>query len=238
MKSPAAVSFDPEQRAAIRERSFRPRVSAWKPIRRPGVTTTGALLLTTSSGELRGVLETFGPTSDLPSIDDVTPELGVAPKSGAELARLLGILHEHGVPSAVTGSGSRAEWGNPLREARVVIQTSGLDGIRELDAEEGVMCAGAGTPIATLSAAAEEAGWTFPLDPPGRATTLGGVLASDCAGTPPPRLRPIARSGPRPRGGPRRWHRHTFRGASRQERHRLRPRKASHRCSGNSRGHQ
>ncbi len=135
-----------------------------------------------SPDALRRVLDEHAPSLDAPEIDGQRPELLVRPKGRDELQALLARLAEHEVAALVRGGGTRAEWGNPARAGRVVIGTEGLDGIRELDADEGVVCAGAGTPIASLARAASEAGWSFPLDPPGGATTVGGVIAADALG--------------------------------------------------------
>ncbi len=138
--------------------------------------------MTLSLDEIRRVLDNHATSPDAPTVDGLHPELLARPKSREELGGLLARLCEHRVPVLVRGSGTRAEWGNPARAGRVVISSAGLDGIRELDADEGVVCAGAGTPIASLQRAAEESGWTFPLDPPGGSTTLGGTLAADGLG--------------------------------------------------------
>ncbi len=135
-----------------------------------------------SPDALRRVLDEHAPSLDAPEIDGQRPELLVRPKGRDELRALLARLAEHQVPALVCGAGTRAEWGNPVRAGRVVISTDGLDGIRELDGDEGVVCAGAGTPLATLARAAADAGWSFPLDPPGGATTVGGVIAADAFG--------------------------------------------------------
>jgi len=109
------------------------------------------------------------------------------PRSGEELAKL---LREHSAGSRsvfVRGGGSRigiANFTEPEETPDSWLSTRGLTGISELDAAEGVVSVGAGTPLAELAAAAKEAGWELPLDPPGATSTVGGVLA---AGSPGPR---------------------------------------------------
>ncbi len=138
--------------------------------------------MTLGADEVRRVLDEHASSLDPPGLDGLTPELLLRPKSAEALCLLLTRLSENRIPALVLGGATRTEWGNPAREGRVVISTAGLDGIRELDAEEGVVCAGAGTPISSLARAASDAGLSFPLDPPGGATTLGGVLATDALG--------------------------------------------------------
>ena len=105
-----------------------------------------------------------------------------APGSGEELAKL---LREHTAarsPLFVRGGGSRSGIGNLRRGVGARLETHGLAGIDELDRSEGVVRAGAGTPLAELAAAAADAGWELPLDPPGSGATLGGVLAAAASG--------------------------------------------------------
>jgi glycolate dehydrogenase FAD-binding subunit len=104
------------------------------------------------------------------------------PKSREELAASLGELAARGGAALVRGGGSRLGIGNALRRADLVLETGGLDRLLELDADEGVLQAEAGAPLAALRRAAAAAGWELPLDPPGEAATLGGALAAAAPG--------------------------------------------------------
>jgi len=104
------------------------------------------------------------------------------PRDVQALSRSLRALAERGLGVVVRGGGSRLALGNPPRGARLVLATGALDGIVELDAAEGVLCARAGTPLAALRAALEDGPWELPFDPPGAGATLGGVLASAALG--------------------------------------------------------
>jgi glycolate oxidase FAD binding subunit len=104
------------------------------------------------------------------------------PRSPQELAAALAAVAARGGAVLVRGGGSRLAIGNALRRADAVLETAGLARLLELDAEEGVLQAEAGVPLATLRAAAAAAGWELPLDPPGAASTLGGALASAAPG--------------------------------------------------------
>jgi glycolate oxidase FAD binding subunit len=112
------------------------------------------------------------------------------PRSGDALAK---ILREHSAarrPLFVRGGGSRTGIANLTKSVPRAgedatgqwLSTRGLAGIFELDAAEGVVQAGAGTPVAELAAAADDSGWELPLDPPGAGATLGGVLAAAAPG--------------------------------------------------------
>jgi glycolate oxidase FAD binding subunit len=54
--------------------------------------------------------------------------------------------------------------------------------VDELDADEGVCHARAGTPLSALRGAAAARGWELPLDAPGANTTVGGALAAAALG--------------------------------------------------------
>jgi glycolate oxidase FAD binding subunit len=109
-------------------------------------------------------------------------QASIRPESGEALSHALASLHRAKTSVVVRGSGTRIAQGNPARGASLLLSTTGIAGVDELDAEDGVVHAGAGTPLADLAQQAEAAGWTLPLDPPGATTTLGGALASAASG--------------------------------------------------------
>jgi len=114
--------------------------------------------------------------------------VSLRPRDADELARSLAALHERERPVLVRGGGTRMDFGNPPREGvETLLSTEGLAGVRELDALDGVVNVGAGTPLASLEGEVLPAGWELPLDPPGATTTVGGALAT--AATGPRRLR-------------------------------------------------
>jgi glycolate oxidase FAD binding subunit len=118
-------------------------------------------------------------------LDGLRVGVTLAPASAEGLAGALRVLGEHGLAAIVRGGGTRLGLGNLPRRADCFLSLERLAEILELDAEEGVARVAAGTPLARLRAEANAAGWDPPLDAPGPATTLGGVLA--CA-APGPRV--------------------------------------------------
>ena len=104
------------------------------------------------------------------------------PADAGALGAALAVLGEHGLAALVRGGGTRLACANPLRRADVLLDTTGLCAAPELDADEGVMRAEAGSRLAALVEAAAGAGFELPLDPPGVESTLGGALASACPG--------------------------------------------------------
>ena len=104
------------------------------------------------------------------------------PPDAEAMALAVRTLATHALPVVVRGGGSRLGLGNPPVGARLLLSTRALDGIQEFDAAEGVLCAGAGTPLQALRDALDAGTWELPFDPPGARTTLGGVLATAAVG--------------------------------------------------------
>lgn len=115
-------------------------------------------------------------------VDGVSLTESLRPRSGEELAAGLRVLSERGMAALVCGGGSRLCQGNLLKRADLALEVTGLDGIRELDAEDGVVHVRAGTEIAGLREAVRAEGWELPLDPPGAGASVGGALASAAVG--------------------------------------------------------
>jgi glycolate oxidase FAD binding subunit len=111
-------------------------------------------------------------------------KLGITlePQDGEALAGAVRVLCERGLAVLVRGGGTRLGLANPVSRADAILSTTGLEGIELLDAEEGVVHVRAGTSLSALRAAVRESGWELPLDPPGRATTVGGAIASAAVG--------------------------------------------------------
>ena len=106
----------------------------------------------------------------------------LAPGAEDALARSIAALAARGIGAVVRGGGTRDAFGNPVQRAQVVLSTQRLSGVVEVDAEEGVARAFAGTPLSELREAVDAAGWALPFDPPGARTTLGGTLAAAAIG--------------------------------------------------------
>ncbi len=115
-------------------------------------------------------------------VDGLVPELSARPADGDALVAALRVLGEEGAAAIVRGGGTRLGIGNAPRRADVLLSTERLTGIDVLDADEGVTHVGAGTSLAVLAAAAEEAGWELPLASPDAGSTVGGAIASATAG--------------------------------------------------------
>jgi glycolate oxidase FAD binding subunit len=107
------------------------------------------------------------------------------PPDGAALARAVRAMAALGIGAVVRGGGSKSALGNPPRGAQLLLSTSSLANVIEVDADEGVLRAQAGARLTALRDALRATGWELPFDPPGAGATLGGTLASAAIG---PRL--------------------------------------------------
>jgi glycolate oxidase FAD binding subunit len=116
------------------------------------------------------------------AVEGAKLEATLRPKNGDVLAEALRLLGEQALPALVRGGGSRLASANAPCRARVLLETGELGFPPEIDAEEGVMRCAAGSRLAALGEALAGSGWELPLDPPGRASTLGGVLAAAAVG--------------------------------------------------------
>jgi glycolate oxidase FAD binding subunit len=115
-------------------------------------------------------------------VDGAKLDVAIEPADDESLARSVATLAERGIGAIVRGGGTRIGFGNAPRGARVLLSTQQITGVLEVDAEEGVARARAGTPLAELRDAVFDAGWLLPFDAPGARTTLGGVLATAAIG--------------------------------------------------------
>lgn len=110
------------------------------------------------------------------------PEAVVKPKTEGDIAVVLRLANEKGVPVTVRGGGtSLTGSGSPVRGGWV-LDLSGWKRLR-LDAEGGLVQAQAGVKVAELQAAVQEAGWFYPPDPASKQySTIGGNIACNAGG--------------------------------------------------------
>lgn len=105
-----------------------------------------------------------------------------APESAEALAEVVRAAVEDRAGLLVFGGRTRLGWANPARSLSLGLSTAGLAGVLEFEPDEGVIHAGAGTPLATLREVVAAEGWELPLDSPGPTTTVGGTISSAVEG--------------------------------------------------------
>ena len=110
------------------------------------------------------------------------PDVVVYPGSTAEVARVLELANEHGIPVTPFGAGTSLEGHVIPVRGGISLDLTRLDRILEIAPENLTATVQAGVTRLTLERAAGEHGLFFPVDP-GADATLGGMAATNAAGT-------------------------------------------------------
>jgi len=111
------------------------------------------------------------------------PELVLLPRDTQETARCLRVLQDHGVPVVARGAGTGLSGGATPVEGGVVVATSRMRDILEVNAPDRFARVQAGVVNADLSLACSRHGFFYAPDPSSqRACTLGGNVAENSGG--------------------------------------------------------
>ena len=110
------------------------------------------------------------------------PDLVVYPRSTDEVAQVLELASEHGIPVTPFGAGTSLEGHVIPVRGGISLDLTGLDRILDVSPENLTATVQAGVTRLTLARAAGEHGLFFPVDP-GADATLGGMAATNAAGT-------------------------------------------------------
>lgn len=120
---------------------------------------------------------------------DSTPELEslpaavVLPSSGGEMSRIMALCHDADVPVTPRGSGTNLSGGSIARDGGVVIQTSRMNRILEIDEENLTATVEPGVITSTLHREVEARGLFYPPDPGSmNISTMGGNVAENSGG--------------------------------------------------------
>jgi FAD/FMN-containing dehydrogenase len=111
------------------------------------------------------------------------PRAVVRPRSTAEVAAVLRRCHAVGQPVVVQGGMTGLSGGATPLPSELALSLERITGVESVDADGGTLRALAGTPLAVVQAAAEDAGLAFPLDLASRGScTIGGNVATNAGG--------------------------------------------------------
>jgi D-lactate dehydrogenase (cytochrome) len=110
------------------------------------------------------------------------PDLVVYPASTADVARVLAVADAHRIPVTPFGAGTSLEGHVIPVRGGISLDLTRLDRIVEISPENLTATAQAGVTRLALQRAAGEHGLFFPVDP-GADATLGGMAATNAAGT-------------------------------------------------------
>ena len=121
---------------------------------------------------------------DWSSASKCSPAAVVRPADTAGVAGVLAACNEAGQPVAVQGGLTGLSGGATPSPGEFALSLERLNGIEELDRESMTMTVGAGTPLQVIQQAAEDAGFSFPLDLGARGScNIGGNIATNAGGT-------------------------------------------------------
>jgi glycolate oxidase len=110
------------------------------------------------------------------------PAFVVRPGSTAEVAAVLQVASERGLPVTARGSGTGLSGAAIPRRGGLVISFERLNRILEIDSANSMAVVQPGVTLAALDAAAAEAGLVYPVYPGEMSASLGGTIATNAGG--------------------------------------------------------
>lgn len=120
---------------------------------------------------------------DAAVLEPVLPAIVLRPRSAEELGRVTALCHEHGLPLTVRGAGTNLSGGSIPSPGGVVVLTTALNKILEVNEADLYAVVQPGVVTAHLMAAVEAKGLFYPPDPGSMAVcTLGGNVAENAGG--------------------------------------------------------
>lgn len=107
----------------------------------------------------------------------------VRPGSLSEVAGVVGVCRDRGVPLVAQGGNTGMVGGGVPLRTEVVVSLRRLNRIVEVDADAGQLSAACGATLSDVRAAAATAGWAYGVDLGGRdSATIGGNVATNAGG--------------------------------------------------------
>jgi len=143
-------------------------------------------LLTRALGPSKVVTDAdgcLGYAGDESDQDPVVPDAVVLATTPDDIARALAVAHEAEVPITPRGGGSGKSGGAVPVAGGIVLATTGMASIKEIDRDELLIVVEPGTILADVHAAVEAEGLFYPPDPNSLAMcALGGNIAENAGG--------------------------------------------------------
>ncbi|NCO37462.1 MAG: FAD-binding oxidoreductase [Armatimonadetes bacterium CG2_30_66_41] len=116
-------------------------------------------------------------------VERVTPDLVVMPATTDEAAQVMALLHREGVPVTPRGTGTSLAGGCLAASGGVVVTTTRLKRIREIDLRNRYAVLDAGVINADLHRAVNPHGYHYAPDPSSeQSCTIGGTVATNAGG--------------------------------------------------------
>jgi len=112
-----------------------------------------------------------------------TPDLVLFPRSTKDVAQIMKIAHQYGIPVTPRGAGTNQSGGSIPIERGIVLCFSRMNRIVEIDEENRTALVEPGVVLQDLNLALEKKRLYFPPDPQSFfAATLGGIIAENAGG--------------------------------------------------------
>ena len=120
---------------------------------------------------------------DWSGLPPVQPLALARPRTTLDVAAVMTVCHRAGIAVVPQGGLTGLAGGAHPVDGCVVLSLERMNGVEEIDTVMGTMTVKAGTPLADVQAAAEQAGMYFPLDLGARGScTIGGNLSTNAGG--------------------------------------------------------
>jgi FAD/FMN-containing dehydrogenase len=111
------------------------------------------------------------------------PQALVLPRTTQDVAMALRICHEHQQPVITQGGLTGLAGGAHPQTGEIALSLERMTGVEEIDPDSATLTALAGTPLAVVQQAADEAGFLCGIDLGARGTcTIGGNIATNAGG--------------------------------------------------------
>jgi FAD/FMN-containing dehydrogenase len=121
--------------------------------------------------------------ADASGLEPTPPKALVLPQTTEDVCAALRICHDHRQPVVTQGGLTGLAGGAHPHTGEVALSLERMNGIEEIDAASATMTALAGTPLAVVQQAAEEAGYLCGIDLGARGScTIGGNAATNAGG--------------------------------------------------------
>jgi FAD/FMN-containing dehydrogenase len=121
--------------------------------------------------------------ADASGLVPTPPQALLLPRSTEDVATALRICHEHHQPVVTQGGMTGLAGGAHPQAGEVALSLERMAGVEEVDEASGTLIALAGTPLAVIQRAAEDAGFMCGIDLGARGScTIGGNIATNAGG--------------------------------------------------------
>ena len=110
------------------------------------------------------------------------PDIVVKAESAEEISRIMKYAYEHTIPVTPRGAGTGLVGSSVAMEHGIMIDTSLMNGILELDEENLTVTVEPGVLLMELAAYVEEHDFFYPPDPGEKSATIGGNISTNAGG--------------------------------------------------------